>query len=158
MLRKLLRLRWGFPGGGSGKEHPCQCRRHKRRGFRPWVRKLPWSRKCQPFQYFCLENPRDRRAWPAMVHGVSKSQTWLKQLSTAQHTGLRYWEYLVSMKKVTSDRKEDQPNKAKRNRTKKPSQLLSSVFHTVLEFFKKLRNGWRKYSLIFASDLQLCLD
>ena len=33
----------GFPGGTSGKEPACQRRRHKRRGFDPWVRKIPWS-------------------------------------------------------------------------------------------------------------------
>ena len=27
--------KWGFPGGASGKEHTCQCRRHKRHGFDP---------------------------------------------------------------------------------------------------------------------------
>ena len=32
-------------------------------------------------QYSCLENPMDRGAWPAVVHGVKKSQTQLKQLS-----------------------------------------------------------------------------
>ena len=37
----------GFPGGASGKEPACQCRRHKRRGFDPWVRKTPWRRKWQ---------------------------------------------------------------------------------------------------------------
>ena len=26
-------------------------------------------------QYSCLENPMDRGAWQAMVHGVAKSQT-----------------------------------------------------------------------------------
>ena len=26
----------------------CQCRRHKRCGFYPWVRKVPWRRKWQP--------------------------------------------------------------------------------------------------------------
>ena len=26
-----------------------------------------------PLQYSCLENPRDRRAWRATVHGVKKS-------------------------------------------------------------------------------------
>ena len=31
----------GFPGGTSGKESACQCRRHKRCGFDPWVRKIP---------------------------------------------------------------------------------------------------------------------
>jgi len=31
----------GFPGGGSGKEPSCQCRRHKRREFDSCVRKIP---------------------------------------------------------------------------------------------------------------------
>ena len=31
-----------------------------------------------PFQYSCLENPMDRGAWQATVHGVSKSQTRLR--------------------------------------------------------------------------------
>ena len=30
-----------------------------------------------PFQYSCLENPRDRGAWWVTVHVVSKSQTCL---------------------------------------------------------------------------------
>ena len=28
-----------------------------------------------PFQYSCLENPVDRKAWQATVQGVEKSQT-----------------------------------------------------------------------------------
>jgi len=35
----------GFPGGSSGKESTCQCRRYKRHRFDPWVRKIPWNRK-----------------------------------------------------------------------------------------------------------------
>ena len=31
-----------------------------------------------PLQYSCLENPMDRGAWCAIVHGVEKSQTRLK--------------------------------------------------------------------------------
>ena len=34
----------GFPGGTSGKEPTCQCRRCKRCGFDPWVGKIPWRR------------------------------------------------------------------------------------------------------------------
>ena len=34
-----------------------------------------------PLQY-CLENSMDRGIWQATVHGVEKSQTQLKQLST----------------------------------------------------------------------------
>ena len=38
----------GFPNGTSGKEPTCQCRRHKKCGFGPWVRKIPWRRAWQP--------------------------------------------------------------------------------------------------------------
>ena len=31
-----------------------------------------------PRQYSCLENPMDRGAWRATVHGVAQSQTQLK--------------------------------------------------------------------------------
>ena len=37
-----------------------------------------------PLQYSCLENPMDRGAWWATVHRVTKSRTWLKQLSTQE--------------------------------------------------------------------------
>ena len=29
------------PGGASGKESACYCRRSKRRRFDPWIRKIP---------------------------------------------------------------------------------------------------------------------
>ena len=38
----------GFPGGTSGKELTCQCRRHKRGRLDPWVRKIPWGRALAP--------------------------------------------------------------------------------------------------------------
>ena len=41
-----------FPGGTSDKELVCQCRRHKRRGFHPWLRKIPWRRKWEPTSVF----------------------------------------------------------------------------------------------------------
>ena len=42
----------GFLGNASGKEPTCQCRRHKRCKFDPWVRKIPWSRAWQPTPVF----------------------------------------------------------------------------------------------------------
>ena len=45
------------------------------------------SRHGKPLQYSCLENPMDRGTWLATVHGITKNQTWLKLLSTAQCTG-----------------------------------------------------------------------
>ena len=80
----------GFPGGTlggvSGKERTCHCRRHKSQ-FELWVGKIPWRRKWQPTQYSCLKNPMGRGAWRAAVHGVPKSRTCLKWLSTAQGSG-----------------------------------------------------------------------
>ena len=71
-------FRKGFPGGASGKEHACLCRRQKRRGFHPWVGKVPWRRGYgKPLQCSCLENPMDRGAWRAAVHCVTKSRTRL---------------------------------------------------------------------------------
>ena len=69
----------GFPGGASDKEPSCQYRRHKRHGFHPWVRKIPWrGGHGNPLQYSCLENPMDRGNWWATVHRVAKSWTLLK--------------------------------------------------------------------------------
>ena len=39
-----------------------------------------------PLQYSCLENSMDRGAWWATVHGVAKSRTQWKRLSTHAHT------------------------------------------------------------------------
>ena len=41
----------------------------------------PGKGKGYPLQYSCLENPMGRGACQAIVHGVAKSQTRLKQLS-----------------------------------------------------------------------------
>ena len=43
--------------------------------FDPWVGKSPGERSGNPLQYSCLENPMDRGAWWATVHGVSESDT-----------------------------------------------------------------------------------
>ena len=34
--------------GTSGKESTCQCGRHKRHEFSPWVGKIPWRREWHP--------------------------------------------------------------------------------------------------------------
>ena len=41
-------LLWWF----SGKESECQCRRHRKCEFDPWVGKIPWKRKWQPTPVF----------------------------------------------------------------------------------------------------------
>ena len=49
---------WGslieLPRSLSGSRIHLQCRRHRRCGFDPWVRKIPWKRKWQPAPVFLL--------------------------------------------------------------------------------------------------------
>ena len=47
----------------------------------PGWERSPGGGKGSPLQYSCLENPMDRGAWRATVHGVTKSRTRLKWLS-----------------------------------------------------------------------------
>ena len=52
-----------------------------------------------PHQYSCLENPIDRGAWWAAVHGVAQSQTGLKRLSnSSSHQTFRPVTILTSFK------------------------------------------------------------
>ena len=50
-------------------------------GSIPGLGRLPEGRQGNPLQYSWLENPMDRGTWWATVHGVTKSQTRLKQLN-----------------------------------------------------------------------------
>ena len=78
----------GFPDGASDKELTCQCRRHKRRGFHPWVKKTPWRRAWQTTPVFLLGESHDRGTWWATVHGVTKTWTRLKWFSIAYNIPL----------------------------------------------------------------------
>ena len=78
----------GFPGGDSGKGPACQCRRHKRHGFDPWVGKIPWREAWQPTPVFLPGESHGQRSWQVTVHGVAKSWARLKRLST--HTCMQY--------------------------------------------------------------------
>ena len=52
------------------------------------VGSIPGSGRCpgggngNSLQYCCLDNPMDRGAWRAVVHGVAKSLTRLKRLNS----------------------------------------------------------------------------
>ena len=43
---------------------------------------IPWRRKWQSTPVYCLENPMDRGAWKATVHGVTKSWTRLSDFTS----------------------------------------------------------------------------
>ena len=79
----ILKCDWdliqGFPGGSDGEESAYNVRDT---GSIPGSGRSPREGHGNPLQYPCLENPMDRGAWWATVHGVAKSWTWLSD----QHT------------------------------------------------------------------------
>ena len=69
----------GFPCGSDGKESTCNV---GDLGSIPGFGRSPGEGHGNPPQYSSLENSKDREVWWATVHGVTKSQTWLKRLNT----------------------------------------------------------------------------
>ena len=98
-LVTLIRL----PRWLSGKESACQSRRHQ---YDPGLGRSPGVGNSNPLQYSCLENPMDRGAWWATLHGVAESDS-MEGLSTHMHTlishrpyipentGLVYWSIFI---------------------------------------------------------------
>ena len=86
---KLFILYWDFSDGASGKESTCQSRRW---GVGSLCRP-PGGGNGNPLQCSCLENPMDGGAWQVIVHGVSKSRTRLKWLSTLGRSPLCFFGY-----------------------------------------------------------------
>ena len=60
-----------FPGGSEVKASACNA---GDLGLIPGLERSPGEGNDSPLQSSCLENPRDRGAWWATVHGVTKSQ------------------------------------------------------------------------------------
>ena len=59
-------------GGSDSEESPCSAGDP---GSIPGLGRSPGGGHGNPLQYSRLENPMDRGAWRATVHGVAKSQT-----------------------------------------------------------------------------------
>ena len=75
-----------LPTWHSGKESAWQCRRCKRQGLIPGLRRCPRVGNGNPLQYSCLENSMDRGAWRATVHGSRKiGHDWVRA-HTHTHT------------------------------------------------------------------------
>ena len=73
-----------FPGGSTGKESACNVGEV---GSIPGLRRSPGGGHSNPLQYSCLENPMDREAWRAAVHGVCKESDMTK--ATKHSTGTK---------------------------------------------------------------------
>ena len=79
-MNNELNLPLGFPGGASGKEPACQCRRHERHKFDPWDGKIPWRRAWQPTPVLLPRESYGQRS------PVSHTPKGLKDLGTTEAT------------------------------------------------------------------------
>ena len=71
------------PGGSAVKNPPANV---GGAGSIPGLGRSPGKGNGNPLQCSCLENPKDRGAGQAVVHGITKSRTRHKQL---EHTGVQ---------------------------------------------------------------------
>ena len=72
----------GFPCGSVVKNPPANEEDSRDTGSIPGWGRSPGVVNGNPFQYSCLENFKDRRAWRATVHGVAKELDTTERLST----------------------------------------------------------------------------
>ena len=80
--------RQGFPGSSVGKESTCNAGALGDTGLILGLGRSPRGGNGNSLQYSFLENPMNRGAWRATVHGVTKSWTRLKWLNTDIINGL----------------------------------------------------------------------
>ena len=87
----------------SGKESFCQCRRHRRCGFDPWVGKFPWRKKWQPIPVFLPGKSHGRRSHVGGLQsmGSQKSQSRLRNSTiTTTLDGRLKTYFLISLNLV----------------------------------------------------------
>ena len=80
----------------SSKESICNAGATGDSGWIPRLGRSPQDGNGNPLQYSCLENPIDRGAWQAIVHGVAKSQAWLSNYHSHSKEGRTSADSLVT--------------------------------------------------------------
>ena len=89
-ILNLYRSVVGFPGGTVVKNLPANAGNAKDMGSVPGWGRSSGGGNGNPLQYSYLENPMDRGAWRATVHGVAKEWNVIEPLSRHIHPGVSY--------------------------------------------------------------------
>ena len=97
---------WSIPKWCCDKESARQCRRSRRLGFGPWVRKIPWRRKWQPTPVVLPGKSRGQRSLAGCSPGSQRvGQDWAMEnwapcsatlaLLVRNHTHIHIWNRLT---------------------------------------------------------------
>ena len=89
-------MKIGLPKWSGGKKLACQCRRHKRRSFHPWVGKIPWSRKWQPTLVFLPGKFHGQRS--LVGYSAWGQRVWYNWAHTHTQVLNPFWVFLSQVK------------------------------------------------------------
>ena len=81
---------WGFPGGAVLKITLTNGEDARDAGLIPVSERSPGEGNGNPLQYSFLENPTDRGAWRATVHGVTKTEVMTEATFIFTETELKH--------------------------------------------------------------------
>ena len=85
LLPVLNQMRWNItPGGSDSKESAGNT---GNLGLIPTLGRSPGKGNSYPLQYSCLENPTDRGAWQATVHGIATLSLFFHMTCVKSHEG-----------------------------------------------------------------------
>ena len=85
-------LTW-LPRWLSCKESACQCRRHRRCDFDPWVGKIPWKRKWQPTPVFLPGKFHGQKSLTGYSSWGHKESDTTDHVHTHTHTHIQTMDY-----------------------------------------------------------------
>ena len=88
----------GFSSGSVIKSNPANAGDTEDMSMIPGSGRFPREGNGMPLYYRCLGNPTDRWVWQAIVHGVTKSRTWVSS-----------WACTAFVKQGSSGWPENQP-------------------------------------------------
>ena len=89
-----------------------------------------------PLQYSCPQNPKDRGAWQAAIHGVTKSQTWLSdwasthRMATLSDSSVKELRNKMQFKKNPQKRKWSGRGKIFLKRKNKAERLIQPSYNS----------------------------
>ena len=86
-----------IPCGSDSKESACNVRDP---GSVLGLGRSPGEGNGNPLQYSYLENPMDRGAWWAVIHGVSKSRTQMSDTRMHTHTHTHTHIFLIELQLI----------------------------------------------------------
>ena len=86
---------------GSGKESACQCKKHRRGRFDPWVGKIPWRRKWQSTPVFLFGKSHEPRSLTGYIHGAHRvGHDWAHTRIKEDTSGNEHFSHFIIVSDV----------------------------------------------------------